>query len=50
MPEEKKRKNIGARLLDAGDIIQTIGGWTVLGYGKSELSAIRLPGPRVGAG
>jgi cell division GTPase FtsZ len=41
--EEKKRKNIGARLLDAGDIIQTIGGWTVLGYGKSELSAIRLP-------
>jgi len=41
--EEEKRKYIGARLLDAGDIIQTLAGWTVLGYGKSELSAIRLP-------
>jgi cell division GTPase FtsZ len=41
--EEKKAKNIGARLLDAGDIAQTLAGWTVLGYGKSELSAIRLP-------
>ena len=41
--EETKRKNIGTRLLDAGDIIQTVGGWTVLGYGRSELSSIRLP-------
>ncbi len=41
--EEKKAKHIGARLLDAGDIIQTLSGWTVLGYGKSELSTIRLP-------
>ncbi|MBA7475310.1 Tubulin-like protein CetZ [subsurface metagenome] len=41
--EEKKGKNIGARLLDAGDIGQTLGGWTVLGYGKSQLSIIRLP-------
>jgi cell division GTPase FtsZ len=41
--EEKKRRNIGARLLDGGDIIQTINGWTVIGYGKSELSSIRLP-------
>ena len=41
--EEKKAKNIGARLLDAGDIGQTLGGWTVLGYGKSQLSIIRLP-------
>ncbi len=41
--EEKKAKHIGARLLDAGDIIQTLSGWTVLGYGKSGLSAIRLP-------
>ncbi len=41
--EEKKAKNIGARLLDAGDIIQTLAGWTVLGYGESHLSAIRLP-------
>ncbi|MFC2069172.1 tubulin/FtsZ family protein [Chloroflexota bacterium] len=41
--EEKKSRNIGTRLLDAGDIGQTLGGWTVLGYGKSHLSPIRLP-------
>ena len=41
--EEKKAKHIGSRLLDAGDIGQTLSGWTVLGYGKSQLSAIRLP-------
>jgi len=41
--EEKRAKHIGARLLDAGDIGQTLAGWTVLGYGKSQLSAIRLP-------
>jgi len=41
--EEKKAKNIGARLLDAGDIMQTLAGWTVLGYGTSPLPAIRNP-------
>ncbi len=41
--EEKKAKHIGARLLDAGDIIQTIAGWTVIGYGKSSLPSFRLP-------
>jgi cell division GTPase FtsZ len=41
--EEKKFKHIGIRLLDAGDIIQTLGGWTVLGYGKSQLPKLRLP-------
>jgi cell division GTPase FtsZ len=41
--EEKKAKNIGTRLLDAGDIIQTLSGWTVLGYGESALSSVRLP-------
>jgi cell division GTPase FtsZ len=35
--EEKKRKNIGAKTLDAGDILQTLAGWTVIGYGKSPL-------------
>ena len=45
--EEKKSKNIGTRLLDAGDINRTLAGWTVLGYGKSQLSAIRLPFERV---
>jgi len=41
--EEKKRKYIGAKMLDAGDIIQTLTGWTVIGYGKSPLSLIRIP-------
>jgi len=41
--EEKKARHIGARVLDAGDIIQTLVGWTVIGYGKSQLSLIRLP-------
>jgi len=36
--EEKKPKYIGSKLLDAGDIIQTLVGWTVLGYSRSHLS------------
>ncbi|MFC1915325.1 tubulin/FtsZ family protein [Chloroflexota bacterium] len=39
--EEKKHKYIGAKILDAGDIIQTLTGWTVIGYGKSEISLAR---------
>jgi cell division GTPase FtsZ len=41
--EEKNPKHIGTRLLDAGDIIQTLEGWTVLGYGSSKLSKAILP-------
>ena len=41
--EEKKAKYIGARILDAGDIMQTLVGWTVIGYGKSPLPLIKLP-------
>ena len=44
--EEKKAKYIGAKVLDAGDIIQTLTGWTVIGYGKSELPTLTLPLPR----
>jgi cell division GTPase FtsZ len=39
--EEKKSKHIGTRLLDAGDIIQTLVGWTIIGYGKSSLSLLK---------
>ncbi|MFC2001754.1 tubulin/FtsZ family protein [Chloroflexota bacterium] len=41
--EEKKPKYIGSKLLDAGDIIQTLVGWTAIGYGKSEVPLIRFP-------
>ena len=41
--EEKKGKYIGAKVLDAGDIIQSLSGWTVIGYGKSQLPLLRLP-------
>jgi len=39
--EEKKHKYIGAKILDAGDIIQTLAGWTVIGYGKQPISFAR---------
>jgi cell division GTPase FtsZ len=41
--EEKKSKYIGAKLLDAGDIIQTVVGWTVIGYGKTQAPIFKLP-------
>ena len=41
--EEKKAKYIGAKILDAGDIIQTLSGWTVIGYGESQIPFFKLP-------
>ncbi len=41
--EEKKAKRIGTRMLDAGDIMQTLSGWTAIGSGKSVLPRIKLP-------
>ena len=41
--EEKKRRHIGAKVLDAGDIIQTLCGWTAIGYGEIKLPLITLP-------
>ncbi len=40
--EEKQPKHIGSKTLDAGDILQTLKGWTVVGYGKSELERFRF--------
>jgi cell division GTPase FtsZ len=41
--EEKKSKYIGAKLLDAGDIIQTVVGWTAIGYGKTSAPIFKMP-------
>ena len=41
--EEKKNKYIGAKVLDAGDILQTLVGWTAIGHGNSPLPTFRLP-------
>ena len=41
--EEKKAQYIGSRMLDAGDIQQTLEGWTVLGYGRSRIPRIKTP-------
>ena len=35
--EETKRKYIGAKVLDAGDIIQTLVGWTAIGYCRTQI-------------
>lgn len=40
--EEKKAKYVASKVLDAGDIIQTLAGWTTIGYGKSSLPLIRF--------
>ncbi|MBN1369369.1 MAG: cell division protein FtsZ [Dehalococcoidaceae bacterium] len=41
--EEKRSKFVGAKTLDAGDIIQTLLGWTVLGYGESQIARFKNP-------
>ncbi len=41
--EEKKAKFVGAKTLDAGDVMATIKGWTVIGWGRSELPTFRMP-------
>jgi cell division GTPase FtsZ len=41
--EEKKTRHIGAKVLDAGDIIQTLCGWTAIGYGDLKLPLITFP-------
>jgi cell division GTPase FtsZ len=39
--EEKKPKHIGAKIVDAGDIIQSLAGWTVIGYGKTPVPTFK---------
>ncbi|MCL2149885.1 MAG: tubulin/FtsZ family protein [Dehalococcoidia bacterium] len=35
--EEVNPKFIGSKVLDAGDIIQTLSGWSVIGYGRARV-------------
>ncbi len=39
--EEKKLKHVGAKMLDAGDIIQSLAGWTAIGHGKASVPVFR---------
>jgi len=41
--EEKRPDYIGSKMLDAGDIIQTLAGWTVIGHGKAQIPRLSLP-------
>jgi len=41
--EVTKRKYVGARTIDAGDLIACLKGWTTIGIGRTELPAFRFP-------
>jgi len=41
--EVTKRKYVGARTVDAGDLIASFEGWTTIGIGRAELPAFRFP-------
>jgi cell division GTPase FtsZ len=40
--EEKKPEYIGSRIMDAGDIIQTLSGWTVIGHGRAPVPRFKI--------
>jgi tubulin-like protein CetZ len=46
--EETKTKFIGAKTLDAGDIMQTLTGWTAIGYGRSDAPMFNFPFRKTG--
>lgn len=41
--EETKRRFIGTKTLDTGDIKQTLAGWTSLGWGRADVPVFNLP-------
>jgi len=41
--EVTKRKYVGARTIDAGDLIASLEGWTTIGVGRTPLPAFRFP-------
>ncbi|MFC1897151.1 tubulin/FtsZ family protein [Chloroflexota bacterium] len=40
--EETNRKYIGGRVLDAGDILETLAGWAIIGYGTANIPRIKM--------
>jgi len=40
--EETNRKYIGGRVLDAGDILETLSGWVIVGYGTASIPRIKM--------
>jgi cell division GTPase FtsZ len=46
--EETKRKYIGNKTLDAGDIKQTLTGWTSMGFGRVDVPVFNFPFGRFG--
>ena len=40
--EETNRKYIGSRVVDAGDILQTLSGWSVVGHGTANIPRIKM--------
>ncbi len=41
--EVTKHKYVGARTVDAGDLIASLEGWTTIGLGRTELPSLRFP-------
>ena len=41
--EVTKHKFVGARTIDAGDLIASLEGWTSIGLGRNELPTLRFP-------
>ncbi len=41
--EEKKPEYIASKILDAGDIMETLAGWSVIGHGSVKVSKFRMP-------
>jgi cell division GTPase FtsZ len=40
--EETEAKYVGSKTLDAGDIIQTLEGWTVIGFGQASIPRFKI--------
>lgn len=40
--EETNRKYIGSRVLDAGDLLQTLDGWAVIGHGTAKIPRLKM--------